>query len=209
MRDAWWRRGKFSLNWPVESRFEGEIMRTVACAVALAASLLSGCATKRYGRLQPLTGAERVAYTCREVDLEIAKVQAFQHQVTQGAQFNMASVLGILGDYGIGNSMERGAAEASAAKRLQDLYDARAEKQCGGSMLSSADRQVATAAAANVPSATISTDPGDSPGTISLGGSVKLVPAKTLSGYCIKAPAGYIGTGSVARPIVTGARPLC
>ncbi len=51
---------------------------------------------KNYGRLQPLTGAERVAYTCRDIDLEIAKVQAFQQQIVEGAQFNVASVLGIL-----------------------------------------------------------------------------------------------------------------
>jgi hypothetical protein len=49
----------------------------------------------------------------------------------------------------------------------------------------------------------------DSPGTIDLGGGVKLVPAKTLSGYCIKAPPGYVGTGAANRPSVTKARPVC
>jgi hypothetical protein len=82
-------------------------MRWLVVAAVVPAVALSGCATKRYGRLQPLTGAERVAYTCRDIDIEIAKVSAFQTQVAEGAQFNMASVLGILGDYGIGNSMER------------------------------------------------------------------------------------------------------
>lgn len=48
--------------------------------------------------MQPITGAERVAYNCREINIEIAKVQAFKTQVAEGAQFNMASVLGILGD---------------------------------------------------------------------------------------------------------------
>jgi hypothetical protein len=95
-------------------------MRMIVCAALVPAMLLSaGCATKRYGRLQPLTGAERVAYTCRDIDIEIAKVGAFQQQVIEGAQFNMASVLGILGDYGIGNSMERGAAEASARAAVE------------------------------------------------------------------------------------------
>ena len=49
----------------------------------------------------------------------------------------------------------------------------------------------------------------DAPGTIDLGGGVKLVPAKTLSGYCISAPSGYMGSGSVNRPSVTSARPRC
>ena len=55
----------------------------------------------------------------------------------------------------------------------------------------------------------LSVDPTDAPGTVDLGGGVKLVPAKTTSGYCIKAPAGYTGTGSVNKPAVTNVRPLC
>ena len=86
-------------------------MRAIILAVVAPALLVSsGCATKRYGRLQPLTGAERVAYTCRDVDIEIAKVGAFQQQVAEGAQFNMAWVVGILGYYAFVNSLARCAA---------------------------------------------------------------------------------------------------
>jgi hypothetical protein len=184
-------------------------MRWLVVAAVVPAVALSGCATKRYGRLQPLTGAERVAYTCRDIDIEIAKVSAFQTQVAEGAQFNMASVLGILGDYGIGNSMERKAADASAARRMQQLSDLKAEKGCSGSSLSAADQRAAEASVANAARAVMSTDPSDKPGTIDLGGNVKLVPANTLSGYCIKAPTGYRGTGAVNTPAVTNARPLC
>ena len=184
-------------------------MRWLVTTAVAPAVLLSGCATKHYGRLQPLTGAERVAYTCRDIDLEIAKVGAFQQQVIEGARFNMASVLGILGDYGIGNSMERHEAEASAAKRMADLNDLKAEKGCVGTTLSVADQRAAFVAASNAPQATMSSDPGDAPGTINLGKNVKLVPASTLSGYCIKAPAGYVGTGAVNSPAITGARPIC
>ena len=91
---------------------------------------LTGCATKRYGRVQPLTGAERTAYTCREIDIEIAKVESFKQQIVEGAEFNAASALGILGDFGIGNSMERSSAEKSAAQRLGQLRDFKAEKNC-------------------------------------------------------------------------------
>jgi hypothetical protein len=159
--------------------------------------------------LQPLTGAERVAYTCRDIDLEIAKVGAFQAQVAEGARFNAASVLGILGDYGIGNSMERKEADASAARRMAQLNDVKAEKGCSSSMLSAADQRAAAATVANSAQATMSTDPLDKPGTINLGAGVKLVPAATLSGYCIMAPAGYVGTGAVNSPVATNARPLC
>jgi hypothetical protein len=181
----------------------------VSAALLPALLLTSACATKRYGRLQPLTGAERVAYDCRDVDLEIAKVQAFQQQVVEGAQFNVASVLGILGDYGIGNSMERGSAEASAARRLGQLNDLKAEKGCSGSSLSAVDQRSAVASVTNASRASLSTNPADKPGTIDLGNGVKLAPADTLSGYCIKAPAGYAGTGSVNKPAITNARPIC
>ena len=184
-------------------------MRGFFSAIILPALVVSGCATKNYGRMQPLTGAERAAYTCREIDLEIAKVQAFQQQVIEGAQFNVASVLGILGDYGIGNSMERSSAEASAARRLGQLNDLKAERGCSGSYLSAADQRVVAASVGNAPRAVMSTDPSDAAGTIDLGGGVKLVPADTLSGYCIKAAPGYTGSGSVNRPSVTTARPIC
>jgi len=44
---------------------------------------------------------------------------------------------------------------------------------------------------------------------IDLGGGVRLVPAKTASGYCIQAPSGYVGTGSQTRPAISTERPLC
>jgi len=184
-------------------------MRTSFSCVVATALLTMACATKNYGRLQPITGAERVAYTCRDIDLEIAKVQSFQQQVIEGAQFNFASVLGILGDYGIGNSMERSSAEASAARRLGQLNDLRAEKGCSSTALTHSDRQYAVAGASNAAGAKLSTDPADAPGTIDLGAGVQLVPAQTLSGYCIKAAGAYVGTGSVNRPTVTAARPRC
>lgn len=117
-------------------------MRKTMLIVALAATAATtGCATKRYGRVQPLTGAEMQAYSCREVDLEIAKVQAFQQQIAEGAEFNAASALGILGDFGIGNSMERGSAEKSAAIRLGQLRDLRAKKGCTGTTVGAAERK--------------------------------------------------------------------
>lgn len=184
-------------------------MRAITIAVLIPALIAAGCATKRYGRVQPLTGAERAAYTCREIDLEIAKVQAFQQQVVEGAQFNVASVLGILGDYGIGNNMERSSAEASAARRLGQLNDLKAERGCSGSNLSAADQRAVASSVGNASRAVMSTDPSDAPGTIDLGGGVKLVPSSSLSGYCIKAAPGYQGAGSVNKPAVTSARPIC
>ena len=44
---------------------------------------------------------------------------------------------------------------------------------------------------------------------LDLGDGVRLVPAKTASGYCIQAPSGYVGTGSQTRPAISTERPLC
>jgi hypothetical protein len=47
------------------------------------------------------------------------------------------------------------------------------------------------------------------PGTIDLGDGVKLQPATTTSGYCIKAASGYTGNGKPNKPSVTNDLPLC
>jgi len=165
--------------------------KAVASVIVIAMAV-SGCATKRYGRVQPITGFEKVQYTCRDIELEIAKVQSFQQQVTEGAEFNAASALGILGDFGIGNSMEKGSAMKSAAIRLGQLRDLQAEKQCGAS------RSYASQTTANSANG----------GIIELG-AVRKIPAKTPSGYCLMAPANYVGTGASNTPAITDALPRC
>ena len=39
-------------------------------------------------------------------------------------------------------------------------------------------------------------------------GAVK-IPAKTKSGYCLKAPQEYVATGDENYPVITGAMPRC
>ena len=59
------------------------------------------------------------------------------------------------------------------------------------------------------PNTTSALETADGTNPVDLGNGVRLVPAKTPSGYCIQAPAGYVGTGSVSRPAVSTDRPLC
>jgi hypothetical protein len=47
------------------------------------------------------------------------------------------------------------------------------------------------------------------PASIKLSPDIVKVPAETASGYCLHAPASYIGTGSSSRPPVTPALPRC
>jgi hypothetical protein len=46
-------------------------------------------------------------------------------------------------------------------------------------------------------------------GAIFLSSGALKIPAKTASGYCLKAPPGYVATGAIDTPVITGALPLC
>lgn len=69
----------------------------IALLAVTTATLLSGCATKRYGRLQPLTSYESRNYNCTQIDLELAKIDAFEQQVAEQAKFSGMSVASFLG----------------------------------------------------------------------------------------------------------------
>jgi hypothetical protein len=64
---------------------------------------------------------------------------------------------------------------------------------------------------ASAPLATQSAKPAFRPASASvmLSPDVVKVPAETASGYCLQAPASYVGTGSLSRPPVTAALPRC
>jgi hypothetical protein len=70
--------------------------------------------------------------TCREIDLDIAHTQGFMSEVKDESRFGGKDVLAFLGDFGIGNHMEKSAALDSANKRLGQLKELRAAKQCSG-----------------------------------------------------------------------------
>jgi len=98
--------------------------------VVVAALLLAGCATKNYGRQGELTDYEKSTMTCREIALEEAKVMGFLDHVQKESEFDGRSVLSFLGDFGIGNMMEKDNAIKSANTRLKQLQAVSAEKGC-------------------------------------------------------------------------------
>jgi hypothetical protein len=113
---------------------QGTQMKTTL--VILAAMVISGCATQRFGRVPPVGDAEKRLLTCEQIDLEIAKTDEFINAATkQNAQFTGEDVLGFLGDFGIGNQMEYTAAMKSGTVRLQQLNVLRAEKNCGATIV--------------------------------------------------------------------------
>ena len=91
---------------------------------------LQGCATKHYGRQGTLSAYEKDTMTCREIDLEMAKVRGFIDHVNKESEFSGKDVLSILGDFGIGNSMEKSSAIESANNRLDALRELNGNKEC-------------------------------------------------------------------------------
>jgi len=99
-------------------------------AAVLVVSAIQGCATKTYGRQGSLTGYEKDTMTCREIDLELARTRGFIDHVNKESEFSGRDVLAILGDFGIGNNLEKSAALESANKRVEQLRDLRDAKKC-------------------------------------------------------------------------------
>ena len=91
---------------------------------------LTGCATKNYGRQGELTQYEKDTMTCRELALEQAKAQGFIEHVEKESKFDGRSVLSFLGDFGVGNVIEKGEALKSANKRLDQLKEVEKQKNC-------------------------------------------------------------------------------
>lgn len=110
-------------------------MNRVLVLVASIAVLafVQGCATKTYGRQSTLTSFEKDTMTCREIDLDLAKTRGFIDHVNKESEFSGKDVLAILGDFGIGNNMEKSAALTSANTRVESLSTLRRSKQCPAS----------------------------------------------------------------------------
>ncbi len=106
------------------------MLKPTFIVLTIGALALSACATKRYGRLQPLSSVEQSEYSCRDIAIEISKVEEFESQIEDGTKTNTKSVLGVLGDFGIGNTQEKKAARKTANARLAELEALKSGKNC-------------------------------------------------------------------------------
>ena len=105
--------------------------KNIGLGLLLAGCLAAaGCATKTYGRIGTLTAFEKDGLSCREIELETARTQGFVDQVNKESEFSGRDVLAILGDFGIGNALERSAALESANNKLGQLRELKAGKKC-------------------------------------------------------------------------------
>ncbi|EIX9150064.1 TPA: hypothetical protein NPP70_002199 [Klebsiella variicola subsp. variicola] len=97
--------------------------------------VISGCATKQYPQAPSLTSEESAALDCAAIKQEIAKTHSIQNEIETTGQFDGRTVLGALGDFGIGNGMAKSEARKKAQARLQQLESLKTVK-CSDSKVS-------------------------------------------------------------------------
>ncbi len=105
-------------------------MKILTIVITVGIIFLQGCATKNYGRQGILSSYEQESMTCREVELELAKMRGFIKYVNKESEFSGKDVLAILGDLGVGNYMEKNDAIESADNRMAALNALKERKQC-------------------------------------------------------------------------------
>lgn len=98
---------------------------------AIAFMALTGCATKQYPQAPMVTGEEASALDCKAVTQEIAKMHSVQTEINNTGEFDGRTVLGFLGDFGIGNGMAKSEAQKKSTARLTQLESLKTVK-CQG-----------------------------------------------------------------------------
>ncbi|MGJ0191086.1 hypothetical protein ACR6A7_01940 [Pantoea sp. RRHST58] len=83
--------------------------------------LLSACATKQYPQASAVTDQEAVTLNCQMLEQEIVKTRHIQQEITETGSFDYRTVLGFMGDLGIGNGLARHNASEKAKSRLAEL----------------------------------------------------------------------------------------
>jgi outer membrane lipoprotein SlyB len=81
-------------------------MKKIVLLVAVALSLY-GCATKQYAQSPSVSSAEAAALDCKAISQELAKCHSTQEEIERTGDFDGKTVLGFLGDFGVGNAMAK------------------------------------------------------------------------------------------------------
>lgn len=90
-------------------------------ASLLAVMLLSGCALKQYPASPPVSEVQKTTLDCASVEKEIASQQQVQQQIDKTGEFSALTVLGFIGDFGIGNGVAKSLAQKHADRRMNEL----------------------------------------------------------------------------------------
>lgn len=90
--------------------------------------ILTGCATKQYPQAAAITPEETATLNCNALDQELVKAHSVQSDIEQTGQFDALTVLGFIGDFGLGNGIAKYNATHKAEKRVTELQSLKAAK---------------------------------------------------------------------------------
>lgn len=90
----------------------------------------AGCATKQYPIATRLSPAVAEAMTCRELHLQRIEGEEIERKINETGQFDSRSVLGFLGDFGIGNAMAQNESRSALSERISSIREAQVRKGC-------------------------------------------------------------------------------
>lgn len=104
------------------------MFRSVVFVISV--TMLVGCATKQYPIATEVSPAEAQAMSCQDIELELIRADQTRSQIADNAQIDGRSVLGFLGDFGIGNAIAKSEADEAIETRVRGLRAAQASKGC-------------------------------------------------------------------------------
>ena len=92
--------------------------------IVLLTLVLTGCATKQYPQASAVTPEETAMLNCSA----LVKAHSVQSDIEQTGQFDALTVLGFVGDFGLGNGIAKYNASQKAERRLTQLQSLKAAK---------------------------------------------------------------------------------
>ncbi|WP_235425981.1 hypothetical protein [Erwinia tracheiphila] len=83
--------------------------------------LFSACAVKHYPSSLPVSAVESTQLDCEGVRKAIVDQQQVQNRIDRTGEFDDLTVLGFMGDFGIGNGIAKNQAQKHAVQRMTGL----------------------------------------------------------------------------------------
>lgn len=105
-------------------------MHVTKFSLCLCLFLLASCATKQYPQAPSVTSEEASAFDCKALNQEIAKAHSVQNQIKETGNFDARTVMGFIGDFGLGNGLAKSAATEKADSRLMQLQNIKIARNC-------------------------------------------------------------------------------
>lgn len=104
-------------------------MNKIVLLVTVVLSLY-GCATKQYAQSPSVSSTEAAELDCKAIKQELAKCNSTEEEIDRTGDFDGKTVLGFLGDFGLGNAMAKETAKKKNKERIKQLESINISKSC-------------------------------------------------------------------------------